>query len=216
MRALSELTTDRALDLLCIGAHSDDLEIGCAGSVLQLLRRHPGSRVTWIVCTAEGERNSEAEASAAALLADAAHMDLLIGDFRDGHFPWQGSAIKDFLEDVARRVEPDLVFTHSRDDRHQDHRTLSDLTWTVFRDHIILEYEILKYDGDLGTPNLYVPLSEDTARAKVRHLLHYFPSQQSRSWFRAETFEGLMRVRAVESNAPEGFAEAFYARKVVL
>jgi LmbE family N-acetylglucosaminyl deacetylase len=172
--------------------------------------------VTWIVGTAEDERRSEAECSAAALLAGAGAVEVRIGTFRDGHFPWQGSGLKDFLEDVARHVRPDLVFTHFRDDRHQDHRTLSDLTWTVFRDHLILEYEVLKYDGDLGAPNLYVPIGEEVARAKVEHLLQYFPSQRTRSWFRAETFEALMRVRAVESQAPSGFAEAFYARKVVL
>jgi LmbE family N-acetylglucosaminyl deacetylase len=216
MRGISGLRNGERLELLCIGAHSDDIEIGCAGTILHLLHGHPESRVTWIVGTAEDERRSEAERSAATLLAEAGEMEIRIGTFRDGHFPWEGSAIKDFLEDVARDVRPDIVFTHHRGDRHQDHRTLSDLTWTVFRDHLILEYEIIKFDGDLGVPNLYVPLPGDIARAKVEHLLRHFPSQLRRDWFSAETFEALMRVRAVESRAPSGFAEAFHARKVVL
>jgi len=216
MRGISGLGGGERLELLCIGAHSDDIEIGCAGTILHLLGQHPDSRVTWVVGTAEDERRSEAERSAAALLEEAGDIEIRIGTFRDGHFPWQGSAIKDFLEDVARDLRPDVVLTHRRTDRHQDHRTLSDLTWTVFRDHLILEYEIIKFDGDLGAPNLYVPLSEDLARTKVDHLLRHFPSQRGRDWFSAETFEALMRIRAVESRAPSGFAEAFYARKVVL
>jgi LmbE family N-acetylglucosaminyl deacetylase len=143
-------------------------------------------------------------------------MELRLGDFRDGHFPWQGSAIKDFVENLARGVQPDLVLTHYLDDRHQDHRTVSELTWNTFRDHLILEYEVMKYDGDLGSPNFYVPLTEELSRHKVGHLLEHFPSQRPRDWFNAESFEAIMRLRGIESRAPAGLAEAFYSRKAVL
>ena len=216
MLSVADLGCDQALNLLCIGAHSDDIEIGCAGTLMHLLQEHPGSHVTWVVLSAEGERGKEARQSAEDLLSGAGSMELRPGDFRDGHFPWQGSAIKDFLENLARGVQPDLVLTHYLDDRHQDHRTVSELTWNTFRDHLILEYEVIKYDGDLGSPNLYVPLTEELSRRKVGHLLEHFPSQQARDWFNAESFEAIMRLRGIESRAPAGFAEAFYSRKAVL
>ena len=216
MLSVADLGSDQALNLLCIGAHSDDIEIGCAGTLVHLLREHPGSHVTWVVLSAEGERGTEARQSAEVLLSGAGGMELRLGDFRDGHFPWQGSAIKDFVENLAPGVQPDLVLTHYLDDRHQDHRTVSELTWNTFRDHLILEYEVIKYDGDLGSPNLYVPLTEELSRRKVGHLLEHFPSQRPRDWFNAESFEAIMRLRGIESRAPAGFAEAFYSRKAVL
>lgn len=216
MLSVADLGSDQALNLLCIGAHSDDIEIGCAGTLMHLLREHPGSHVTWVVLSAEGERGKEARRSAEDLMSGAGGMELRLGDFRDGHFPWQGSAIKDFLENLARGVQPDLVLTHYLDDRHQDHRTVSELTWNTFRDHLILEYEVIKYDGDLGSPNFYVPLTEELSHRKVEHLLEHFPSQRPRNWFNAESFEAIMRLRGIESRAAAGLAEAFYSRKVVL
>ena len=216
MQSIADLGSDRKLELLCIGAHSDDIEIGCAGTVLRLLREHPGSHVTWVVLSAEGLREKEARQSAAALLSDAGGSEVHVADFRDGHFPWQGSAIKDYLENLARDLRPDLVLTHYLDDRHQDHRTVSDLTLNTFRDQLILEYEVIKYDGDLGSPNFYVPLTEDVSRCKTGHLLEHFPSQRSRDWFTADAFEAILRLRGIESRAPAGLAEGFYSRKAVL
>lgn len=216
MLSVADLGSGRALNLLCLGAHSDDIEIGCAGTLVRLLREHPESHVTWVVLSVDGPREKEARGSATDLLSDAGGTDVRLGDFRDGHFPWQGSEIKDFLENLARGVRPDLVLTHYLDDRHQDHRTVSELTWNTFRDHLILEYEVIKYDGDLGSPNLYVPLTEEISRRKVGHLLEHFPSQRRRGWFNAESFEAIMRLRGIESRAPAGLAEAFYSRKAVL
>jgi len=183
---------------------------------MRILREHPGSHVTWVVLSAEGQREDEARNSATDLLSAAGEMDLRLGHFRDGHFPWQGSAIKDYLEELACAVQPNLVFTHYLEDRHQDHRTLSDLTWNTFRDHLILEYEVIKYDGDLGSPSFYVPLSSKDAHHKVGHLMQHFPSQRSRDWFDAAVFEAIMRLRGLESRAPSGMAEAFYSRKAIL
>ena len=216
MLSIADLGSGQKLRFLCIGAHSDDIEIGCAGTLMRLLREHPGSHVTWVVLSAEGSRGKEARRSAADLLSDAEGTEVRLGEFRDGHFPWQGSAIKDFLENLAQGLQPDLVFTHRLSDRHQDHRTVAELTWNTFRDHLILEYEVLKYDGDLASPNLYVPLTEEIAQHKVRHLLEHFPTQQPRDWFGAESFEAIMRLRGIESRAPDGLAEAFHSRKAVL
>jgi LmbE family N-acetylglucosaminyl deacetylase len=213
---LTDLGSSRALNLLCIGAHSDDIEIGCAGTLIRLLQEHPGSHVTWVVLSAEGARAQEARTSAEDLLSAAGSTDARFGQFRDGHFPWEGSEIKDFMEDFARGLQPDLVFTHHLADRHQDHRTTGEITWNTFRDHLILEYEILKYDADLASPNLFVPLTERIARRKVRHLLDHFPSQRSRHWFAADSFEALLRLRGIESRSPAGVAEAFHSRKLVL
>ncbi len=216
MVSIGSLGSRRELSLLCIGAHSDDIEIGCAGTVMRLLQEHPGSHVTWVVVSGDGIRGQEARRSAVALLSEGGSIDVRLWEFRDGHFPWQGSEIKDYLEGVAQGVRPDLVFTHYLGDRHQDHRVVSELTWNTFRDHLILEYEVIKYDGDLGSPNLYVPLTEEISQRKVAHLLEHFPSQRERDWFCAESFEAIMRVRGIESRAPAGTAEAFHSRKVVL
>ena len=216
MLSLADLGSSRELNLLCIGAHSDDIEIGCAGTLLRLLEEHPGSDVTWVVLSSDGPRTREARTSAEDLLSTAGGCNTLFGQFRDGHFPWQGSEIKDFMEDLARSLQPDLVFTHHLADRHQDHRTVGEITWSTFRNHLILEYEVLKYDADLASPNLYIPLTERIARRKVRHLLDHFPSQRSRDWFSADSFEALLRLRGIESRAPAGVAEAFHSRKMVL
>lgn len=206
----------RPLSILCLGAHSDDIEIGCGGTVLRLLDEHPGSSIRWVVFSADAEREREARASAASFTAAAASARVDVHHFRESYFPFEGASIKDAFELLKAGPSPDVIFSHRRDDVHQDHRTIGELVWNTFRDHLILEYEIPKYEGDLGHPNLFVPLSAEIARAKVDKLVLGFPSQQAKSWFRPETFRGIMALRAVECNAPDGAAEAFYSRKVVL
>jgi LmbE family N-acetylglucosaminyl deacetylase len=209
----------RPLRLLCLGAHCDDIEIGCGGAVLRLIEIFPEVACHWVVFSSNSERRQEALGSAAAFLQGVpeARRTIAVESFRESYFPWVGADIKDYFQErLAVQTRPDLIFTHFRDDRHQDHRVVSDLTWNAFRDHMILEYEIPKYDGDLAAPNLYVALGETIAERKIRLLLEHFASQRSRRWFDADTFKGLMRLRGVESNAPERFAEAFYCRKAVL
>jgi LmbE family N-acetylglucosaminyl deacetylase len=202
--------------LLVIGAHSDDIEIGCGGTILRLIREHPDLEVCWMVMSAHAARRDEAAASASALLSCVPHSDVILHSFRDGFLPYEGAAPKERFEDVKAHFDPDLVLTHYGADAHQDHRLVSELTWNTFRDHLILEFEIPKYDGDLGKPNVYVRLDETDVVAKVAHLLEYFPSQRGRRWFTEDLFRGLLRVRGMESNSPSGFAEAFHGRKAVL
>ena len=202
--------------MLCLGAHSDDIEIGCGATLLQLARRRPRPEFRWVVWSAAGPRAGEAQRGARKFLGTAATGAVRLHEFRDGYFPTQFGAIKDSLEGVAREFQPDLVFTHTRDDRHQDHRVVSDLTWNTFRRQLVLEYEIPKWDGDLGRPNLYVPVTRAVARRKTRALLDVFGTQRGKDWFSEETFLGLMRLRGMESRAQDGYAEAFFARKVVL
>jgi LmbE family N-acetylglucosaminyl deacetylase len=204
------------LTILCLGAHCDDIEIGCGGTLLRLLAERPGSTVTWAALASNPEREREARGSAAEFLAGATRADIVVEHFRDGFFPSLFGEIKEFFEATKRRVRPDLILTHHRADRHQDHRTIAELTWNTFRDHLIVEYEIPKYEGDLGHPNLYVPLSEETARRKIALVMRHYPSQAKRSWFRDETFEAVLRLRGIECNAPDGFAEAFHAPKIVV
>jgi LmbE family N-acetylglucosaminyl deacetylase len=204
------------LRLLCLGAHSDDIEIGCAGTLIRLVERYPTLEITWIVLGAGGERATEAHESAKALLRQVKVKQIVIGGFRDGFFPYIGAEIKDYFEQLKQQVSPDLIFTHYRHDLHQDHRLVNELTWNTFRDHLILEYEVPKYDGDLGAPNFFVRLDETICKRKVEHILGCFGTQQSRSWFAEDTFLGIMRLRGVESNSPTRYAEAFYARKLVL
>lgn len=203
------------LDILCIGAHSDDIEIGAGGTLLRLLAERPGSSVHWIVCSAVGERADEARHSAAAFTAGAAEVHLTLHDFRESHFPLEWAAIKSKFE-ALKPLRPDVIFTHRAGDEHQDHDVLGKLIWNTFRDHLIAEFEIHKYEGDLGRPNVYVPLPNVVAARKVELLLEHFSTQRSRRWFRAETFNGLMAVRGVECNAADGWAEAFHCRKLVL
>lgn len=216
MLSLNPATGRDRLHLLCLGAHSDDIEIGCAGAVLRWLAEVPQLHVTWVVLSAPGERADEARRSAEALLTGAASVDVMIGDFTDAHFPSETARLKTFLSDIARRTTADVVLTHRLEDRHQDHRTVGELTWQTWRDHLILEYEIPKYEGDLGQPNVYVPLPADTAQRKVQHLMAHFGTQRSKGWFAEATFQGLMALRGIECRAPSGQAEAFHARKVVL
>jgi LmbE family N-acetylglucosaminyl deacetylase len=205
-----------ALKLLCIGAHSDDLEIGCGGTLLSWLESSRPVHVTWVVLTAAGERAREARRSATALLRRAAGVDMLLGDFKDGFLPSAHAAVKEFYESVAKRTAPDIILTHRLEDRHQDHRLAGELTWNTWRDHAIFEYEVPKYEGDLGQPNVFVPLNASTARRKAAHLARHFASQRSKAWFSEENFLALARLRGLECRSPSGLAEAFHARKMRL
>lgn len=201
-------------NILCLGAHSDDIEIGCGGTLLKLARDHPGLNIFWVVFSAEGVRAQEAKASARVFLQGVDKQKIAIKDFRGSFFPFQGGKIKKYFEQLKHSFQPDLVFTHYRDDRHQDHRVLSDLAWNTFRNHLILEYEIPKYDGDFGIPNLFVGLDEELCRKKVEHLCRFFQTQGNKHWFSEDTFLGLMRLRGMECASK--YAEAFYCRKMVL
>lgn len=206
----------RPLHILCLGAHCDDIEIGCGGTVLQLTRSIPGVIVHWIVFSSNTERRREAVASAEAFLASANDHAIAVHGFRDGFFPYIGGEIKDVFELLKQRIAPDIIFTHYRRDLHQDHRVISELTWNTFRNHLILEYEIPKYDGDLGSPNAFVHLDQVTCDQKIDWLMTYFGTQNNKHWFSPETFRSIMRLRGIESRAPAGYAEAYYAHKVVL
>jgi LmbE family N-acetylglucosaminyl deacetylase len=201
--------------VLCLGAHSDDIEIGCGGLILSLIKRGRPVEVDWVVFSAAGEREQEARRGAALFLKGARRARVHIKQFRDGFFPYEPE-IKKVFESIKQDTGPNLVLTHYRKDRHQDHRVLSDLTWNTWRDHLILEYEIPKYDGDFGTPNCFVPLNPGICRRKVKYLDSAFGTQRDKHWFSAETFMGLMRLRGMECRAPGGYAEAFYSRKSIL
>lgn len=202
--------------VLCLGAHADDIEIGCGGTLLEMLAANDGIKVCWVVLSSTPQRAAEAISSAELFLESAAERQIIVEEFRDRFFPCQLESIKEYFDELGRSINPDLIFTHRRDDMHQDHRVVSELTWNTFRDHVVLEYEIPKYEGDLGHPNLFVPLSEAVMQRKVETLMEQFPSQHSRNWFSAETFRALPRIRGLECNAPAGWAEAFHARKLCL
>jgi LmbE family N-acetylglucosaminyl deacetylase len=204
------------LRILCLGAHSDDIEIGCGGTLLHLIETHAPVELDWVVFSGSVARAREARRSARQLAKGARQLRVATHGFRDGFFPSQTVRIKEEFERIKRRTAPDLVFAPWRGDAHQDHRTVAELAWNTFRDHLILEYEIAKYDGDLGSPNLYVPLAEKTCRQKTDHILAAFPSQAGNQWFDAEAFRALLRLRGIESNSPSRFAEGFYCRKIVL
>lgn len=206
----------RPLTILCLGAHSDDIEIGCGATVLRLLASHPGAVVYWIVFSAEDARADEARRSARGMLRRAGRATVAVEGFRDGFFPHEGATLKAYFEDMKSRVNPDVIFTHHQGDRHQDHRVVAELTWNTFRDHLVLEYEIPKYDGGLVTPNAFVPIDGATCRRKVRHLMRAFPSQRGKRWWGEETFLALMRLRGVESASRTGYAEGFHVPKAVL
>jgi LmbE family N-acetylglucosaminyl deacetylase len=203
--------------VLAIGCHADDIEIGCGGTLLALSAADAALEVTWLVLSTSGARGEEARASASAFLPDLKKPPrLLLEEFRDGFFPYLGGEVKDRFERLKEEVDPQLVFTHLGTDLHQDHRLVCELTWNTFRNHLILEYEIPKYDGDLSSPNLFVPLSPDVARKKVELLLEHYPSQRSKHWFSEDLFQGLMRIRGMEANSPTRLAEAFRCRKLLL
>jgi LmbE family N-acetylglucosaminyl deacetylase len=199
--------------VLAVGCHSDDIEIGCGGTLLAMTRAQPDVHVAWVVLAAAGDRASEARASAAAFLDGAASVDIRVLEHRESFLPYVGAEVKETFESL-KSVAPDIIFTHHRDDLHQDHRLACELTWNTFRDHLVLEYEIPKYDGDLGAPNVFVPLDPGIVDEKLRLLREHFPSQAGRHWFDDELFRGLMRVRGMESAGR--YAEAFTCRKLVL
>jgi LmbE family N-acetylglucosaminyl deacetylase len=201
---------------LFLGAHCDDIDIGCGGTVLELLARYPKAAVDWIVLSSGKTRAAEARRAAKLFLARARKPRVTIKDFRDSFFPTEAAGIKEYFEEIKGSVSPDVVFTHHRDDLHQDHRIVGELTWNTFRDHLILEYEIPKYDGGLGSPNVFVPLTRPTADRKIEILTRTFESQRGATWFGADTFNALLRLRGIECNAPQGIAEAFYARKIAI
>ena len=200
--------------VLCLGAHCDDIEIGCGATLVRWQREYPGARFIWAVFAGEAERAPESRAAAQRLLGAAGSCELRFFDFADRHFPTQTARLKRVLEELKASVSADVVFTHQLHDRHQDHALIADLTWNAFRSHLILEYEIPKYEGDLGHPNVFVPLTAEDLQRKVDTLLECFPSQRSRSWFTADTFRALARLRGIECASESGFAEAFHGRKL--
>lgn len=214
MLALDLARPGKALRVLALGAHSDDIEIGAGGTILSWIASGAEVSIDWCALSAPGERADEARASAMAFLAGAARADIHLGEFRDGYFPAERTAVKDWVEGLKRLEKPDVVLCHQRNDAHQDHRMVCELAWNTFRDHLILEYEIPKWDGDLGQPNIYVPLSEDVLARKIELLHKHFGTQRSKAWFDDETFRGLARLRGVECR--ERYAEAFFARKLLL
>jgi LmbE family N-acetylglucosaminyl deacetylase len=216
MRQLGWFGAEPLRSVLAIGAHSDDLEIGCGATMLSLTRAYPDVHVHWLVLAAHGSRVEEAQRSAEAFLAGAPDATIEVLSFRDGYLPHESSAVKDVFESLKPRIDPDLVLTHTRDDLHQDHRLVCELTWNTFRDHLILEYEIPKWDGDLGRPNTYVPIDGSIVDEKLALLDRHFGSQRSKDWFEEGVFRGLMRLRGMECRSTSGYAEAFTARKMVV
>jgi LmbE family N-acetylglucosaminyl deacetylase len=201
--------------VLCLGAHCDDIEIGCGATLVRWAREYPGARFTWAIFAGDARRAPESRAAAQRLLG-ATGCELRFFDFRDSYFPADVARVKDAVESLKSTCTPDLILTHHLSDRHQDHRLIAELTWNAFRSHLILEYEIPKYEGDLGQPNVFVPHEAADLDEKVRCLLECFPSQQGRSWFTADTFRAVARLRGIECGATSGFAEAFHARKLCL
>ena len=205
-----------ARKVLCLGAHADDIEIGCGGTILRWLQEHDDLEFYWVVLSSNQKRKKEALKGANAFLRGARKKTVLVESFRDGFFPYVGIEVKEYFEALKKRFSPDIVFTHYRDDRHQDHRVVSDLTWNTFRGEVILEYEIPKYDGDLGQPNLFMPLSEAVCQKKVQNILGVYQTQAQKHWFTEDTFRSLLRLRGIESGAAGKYAEAFYCRKMIL
>lgn len=216
MKHLGLAGSGEPLSVLCIGAHSDDIEIGAGATILGWIDRGVQLDVHWAVLSAIGPRADEAHASARQFLANAHKAVIDLATFKDGFFPYQGDEIKAWFEALRRRASPDLILCHWRRDAHQDHREVSKLTWNTFRDHTILEYEIPKWDGDTGQPNVYLPTSRALMERKIKLLHDHFGSQRSKDWFDGETFMGLARLRGMECRAPDGFAEAFHARKLTV
>lgn len=209
-------TDKRITNILCIGAHPDDIEIGCGGTVRRLLELNPQVHVEWVVLSSNDERSAEARASAESLLDGAASTGVRIEAFQESYFPYHGAEMKHFFDILGRETAPDLILTHHGNDLHQDHRLVADLTWNTWRDHLILEYEVPKYDGDLGRPNVFVSLDQSQCTRKVETLMKFFGSQKTKYWFTEDTFWGLLRLRGVESRSPSGYAEGFHCRKLVL
>jgi LmbE family N-acetylglucosaminyl deacetylase len=202
--------------ILCLGAHADDIEIGCGGTILKLAQAYPEAEFRWVVFSAEGKRAEEAHASMGVFLANISSKRLDVHAFKDSFFPYVGGSIKDVFVNLKKEIAPDLIFTHYSGDAHQDHRLIAELTWNAFRDNLIVEYEIPKYDADLGIPNFYVHLDEKVVQSKVSNICRVFRSQHDKEWFGEETFRSIMRIRGLESNSPSKYAEAFHCRKMVI
>ena len=202
--------------VLALGAHCDDIEIGCGGTMLRLAASRPGLEVCWVVFCSDPSRALEARAAAGAFLQDVAASRIVVHDFRDAYLPYSGAVVKDAFESLQREFSPDLIFTHYRDDRHQDHRLVSELTWNTWRNHLILEYEIPKYDGDFGSPNLFSPLPRAILDKKIDLVLEHYGSQSGRHWLTRDLLQGVARIRGMECVAPDQVAEAFYVRKVTV
>lgn len=216
LKSLLDVPRGSCFRILCLGAHSDDIEIGCGGTILRFLSENMNVSVHWVVFSAEGDRRQEASRSARKFLHGAQEVTIDVKRFRGSFFPYDGGRIKAAFERLKEGSNPDLIFTHYRNDLHQDHRIICDLTWNTFRNHLILEYEIPKFDGDLGVPNVYVALTKEVCDEKIRHLLQSFPSQREKYWFTEDLFRSLLRLRGIEAGRDTAYAEAFYGRKLLI
>lgn len=200
--------------ILCLGAHPDDIEIGCGGTLLRIIEDVPNAHFFWVVFSGNEQRKKEAIESAETFLRKA-QGKIILKNFKDSYFPFLGVQIKDFFEELKKEISPDIIFTHYKKDLHQDHRLISELTWNSFRDHFILEYEIIKYDGDLRTPNFYVNLTRSQVNKKISHILNFFKTQNGKIWFTEETFRSILKIRGIESNCSDNYSEGFYCRKIL-
>jgi LmbE family N-acetylglucosaminyl deacetylase len=211
-----KLNPGQIFHVLCLGAHSDDIEIGCGGTILKFSEEYPSCLFHWVVFSAIAEREVEAQRAATLFAGPNRLKGPSLRRFPDGFMPFVGSEVKAVFEELKGAISPAVIFCPNRKDAHQDHRLIGELTWNTFRDHLIMEYEIPKYDGDLGQPSVFVSLTSDQCRKKVDYLMEAFPSQHAKRWFEPQTFLSLMRLRGMECNAPSGYAEAFYCRKLAL
>jgi len=216
MKDLRLTDGEEPISILALGAHCDDIEIGCGGTLLSITDSNPNVTIAWVVFSSNAKRKKEATIGCKLFTKNAKKLDLNIFDFKDGYLPYHGERVKESFEALKTSVSPDLIFTHYRHDLHQDHRLISELTWNTFRDHLILEYEIPKWDGDIGNPNFFIPLNRSTGTQKIQYLQQAYRSQQDKSWFSDDLFWSIMRLRGMESNSSSGIAEAFYSRKTTL
>ena len=207
---------NKPMSILLLGAHCDDIEIGCGGTILTIIQDNPNVQITWVTFSSNEQRKKEATFGAELFTQGAQSLDLRVFDFKDGFLPYHGEAVKESFEQIKKDLNPDIIFTHYRHDLHQDHRLISELTWNTFRNHYILEYEIPKWDGDIGSPNSFVHIDETSGLKKIQFLQQAYNSQQTKAWFTDDLFWSLMRIRGMESNSPSRIAEAFYNRKSVL
>jgi LmbE family N-acetylglucosaminyl deacetylase len=210
------LENDSPKKILCLGAHCDDIEIGCGGTMIKLAHTLKDAEIRWVVFSSDARREKEALKSANDFLKSLKKKNIVIKRFRNSFFPYHGAEIKEYFEQLTKEFSPDIIFTHFRNDLHQDHRLISELTWNTYRNHLILEYEIPKYDGDFGSPNFFVQFDETISLKKITKIMKYFKSQSDKAWFTKDTFLSILRLRGVESNAPDKYAEGFYCRKIIL
>lgn len=208
-------TEESELKILCLGAHCDDIEIGCGGTILKLIEEYSNITVYWVVFSSSEQRAQEATVSSNTFLKEVSNKKVVIKNLEDGFLYFQGKELHEYFEELKQEFSPDLIFTHYRQDKHQDHRLISDFTWNTFRNHLILEYEIPKYDGDLGLPNLFVHLDEAVCRRKIKYVMDAFPTQNNKQWFTQEAFHSILRTRGIESSSPSRYSEAFHCRKIV-